>query len=137
MLKEKLSLLGLAVIAAGLLTAISLTANAVAESRAQGQGMGQGMGMGQGQGSNSDQTRDRDRDQDRVQAPIYGSQLMTERERQEHRTKMRSFKTEQERETYRLAQHKKMQERARAKGLTLPDAPTQQTPVPAAPTPDQ
>ena len=131
MFKEKLSLLGIAVMAAGLLTAISLTANAVAESRAQGQG------MGQGQGSNSDQMRDRDRDQDRAQAPIYGSQLMTERERQEHRTKMRSFKTEQERETYRLAQHKKMQERARAKGLTLPDAPTQQTPVPAAPTPDQ
>jgi hypothetical protein len=129
MFKEKLSILGIAVIAAGLLTAISLTANAVAESRAQGQGMGPG--------SNSDQTRDRDRDQDRAQAPIYGSQLMTERERQEHRTKMRSFKTEQERETYRLAQHKKMQERARAKGLTLPDAPTQQTPVPAAPTPDQ
>ena len=129
MFKEKLSILGIAVIAAGLLTAISLTANAVAESRAQGQGMGQG--------SNSDQMRDRDRDQDRAQAPIYGSQLMTERERQEHRTKMRSFKTEQERETYRLAQHKKMQERARAKGLTLPDAPTQQTPVPAAPTLDQ
>ena len=39
--------------------------------------------------------------------PIYGSQLMTE----------------QEREAYRQQHHKMMQERARAQGITLPDEP--------------
>jgi len=55
--------------------------------------------------------------------PIYGYQLMTEQERAEHRTKMRSFQTEQEREAYRMEHHKMMQERARAQGVTLPDEP--------------
>jgi len=55
--------------------------------------------------------------------PIYGYQLMTEQERAEHRTKMRSFQTEQEREAYRMEHHKMMQERAREQGVTLPDEP--------------
>lgn len=55
--------------------------------------------------------------------PIYGYQLMTEQERAEHRAKMRSFQTEQEREAYRMEHHKMMQERARAQGVTLPDEP--------------
>ena len=55
--------------------------------------------------------------------PIYGHQLMTEQERSEHRTKMRSFETEQEREAYRQEHHKMMQERAKAQGITLPDEP--------------
>jgi hypothetical protein len=62
-----------------------------------------------------DQTQLRDRDQ------IYGSQLMTEQERIEHRNKMRSMKTQKEREAYQLEHHKLMQERAKAKGVTLPD----------------
>jgi hypothetical protein len=55
--------------------------------------------------------------------PIYGYQLMTEQERAEHRAKMQSFQTEQERETYRQQHHKMMQERAKAQGVTLPDEP--------------
>lgn len=55
--------------------------------------------------------------------PIYGYQLMTEQERAEHRAKMQSFQTEQEREAYRIEHHKMMQERARAQGITLPDEP--------------
>lgn len=55
--------------------------------------------------------------------PIYGSQLMTQQERQEHREKMMSLKTEEERERYRIEHHKKMQERAKAQGVTLPDKP--------------
>lgn len=55
--------------------------------------------------------------------PIYGSQLMTEQERAEHRAKMQSFQTEQEREAYRQQHHKMMQERARAQGINLPDEP--------------
>lgn len=68
-----------------------------------------------------DQTRDQTQLQDREQ--IYGSQLMTEQERVEHRAKIRSLKTQQEREAYQLEHHKRMQERAKEKGVTLPDEP--------------
>lgn len=54
---------------------------------------------------------------------VYGSQLMTQQERIEYRNKMRSAKTYEEREQIRLEHHKAMQERAKAKGLTLPDMP--------------
>lgn len=57
------------------------------------------------------------------QAPIYGSQLMTQQERAEYRAKMRSLSTTQEREQFRLEHHQRMQERARERGLTLPDEP--------------
>lgn len=57
--------------------------------------------------------------------PIYGQQLMTEQERAEHREKMRSLQTEEEREQYRREHHEKMQERAKERGVTLPDEPGQ------------
>lgn len=57
---------------------------------------------------------------------IYGSQLMTRQERADHRAKMRSFKTSEEREAYRVEHHKKMQERAKKQGKTLPDMPSAQ-----------
>jgi hypothetical protein len=55
----------------------------------------------------------------------YGWQLMTEDEIIEHRNKMRSFETNEEREAYRLEHHKLMQERAKEHGVTLPDTPLQ------------
>lgn len=58
-----------------------------------------------------------------AQERVYGYQLMTEQERIEHRNKMRSFKTEQERERYRLEHHKKMEQRAKQQGLSLPEKP--------------
>ena len=61
--------------------------------------------------------------QERIQEQIYGSQLMTPQERAEHRAKMRAAKTQQERDAIRLEHHKKMQERAKEKGITLPDTP--------------
>ena len=57
------------------------------------------------------------------QERAYGWNLMTPEEREEHRNKMRSLKTEQEREQFRIEHHKKMQERAKEKGVTLPDQP--------------
>ncbi len=54
---------------------------------------------------------------------VYGRQLMTEQERNEHRMKMQSMKTEEERERYRMEHHKKMQQRAKQQGVTLPDMP--------------
>lgn len=56
---------------------------------------------------------------------VYGWQLMSKQERIEHRNRMRTFKTEEEREAYRNEHHKRMQERAREKGLSLPDTPRQ------------
>ena len=55
--------------------------------------------------------------------PIYGSQLMTQQERMEYRNQMRTLKTQEERNSFRIEHHKRMQERAKDKGLTLPDTP--------------
>jgi len=64
--------------------------------------------------------------QQQKQEQIYGSQLMTPEEMAEHRAKMRSLQTNEEREAYRLEHHQMMQERAREQGVTLPDeAPAQ------------
>lgn len=54
---------------------------------------------------------------------VYGWQLMSEQERNEHRTKMQNMKTEEERERYRIEHHNMMQERAKLKGVTLPEMP--------------
>lgn len=57
------------------------------------------------------------------QDEIYGSELMTPQERAEYRSKMHSLRTPEEREALRLEHHRLMQERARERGLTLPDVP--------------
>ena len=57
------------------------------------------------------------------QEMVYGWQLMTPEERTEYRAKMQSLKTEQEREAYRREHHALMQERAKEKGVALPDEP--------------
>lgn len=57
------------------------------------------------------------------QEQIYGSQLMTQQERIEHRAKMRAAKTAEEREQIRKEHHELMKERAKARGVTLPDEP--------------
>ena len=58
-----------------------------------------------------------------AETPIYGSQLMTQQERIEHRNKLRAAKTVEERDQVRLQHHEQMQLRAKEKGVTLPDAP--------------
>lgn len=71
------------------------------------------------------QTQDRDqlRTQDRDRDQIYGYQLMTPAERAQYRAHMRSLRTVREREEYRLQHHREMQERARQRGVALPDEP--------------
>jgi hypothetical protein len=66
----------------------------------------------------SDQLKTRDQDD-----PVYGSQLMTNQERIQYRNRMRAAKTVEEREQIRLEHHKQMQERAKERGVTLPDVP--------------
>jgi hypothetical protein len=58
--------------------------------------------------------------------PIYGSQMMTNQERMEQRTKMNAAKTAQVREQVRLEHHEQMQLRAKERGVTLLDTPPAQ-----------
>lgn len=75
----------------------------------------------------ADQQQDRDqvkeKKQDQAQEQIYGSQLMTRKERLEYRARMRAAKTAEERQRIRNEHHEQMKERAKAKGITLPDMP--------------
>ncbi len=63
------------------------------------------------------------RNESQDKAPIYGSRLMTEEERTQYRDRMRAAKTAEEREQIRREHHQKMKERARERGVTLPDEP--------------
>jgi hypothetical protein len=62
--------------------------------------------------------------QDRIQdRDIYGSQMMTQQERDQYRQKMQTAKTAEERERIRAQHHEQMKQRAQARGITLPDQP--------------
>jgi len=54
---------------------------------------------------------------------IYGSQLMTQQERFEHRRRMQNAETLEERERVRAEHHERMAARAKERGVTLPDEP--------------
>ena len=73
----------------------------------------------------ADQDRERIRDQmqEQDQERVYGSQLMTQQERDEYRTRMRAAKTAEEREQIRAEHHERMKVRAKERGVTLPDDP--------------
>lgn len=58
-----------------------------------------------------------------AQEQIYGYQLMTEQERIEFQNRMRNAATPEEREKIRREHHERMKERAKQKGVTLPDEP--------------
>lgn len=73
--------------------------------------------------SAADQEPAKEKAQTQKQEQIYGSQLMTPQEQSEHRAKMRSAKTAEEREQIRKEHHELMKERAKTRGMTLPDVP--------------
>ncbi|MDG4812390.1 hypothetical protein P8629_05170 [Hydrogenovibrio sp. 3SP14C1] len=56
---------------------------------------------------------------------IYGSQLMTQQEISDHRAKLRAAKTQAERNQIRQENHERMQQRARERGVQMPDMPPQ------------
>jgi hypothetical protein len=58
-----------------------------------------------------------------AEAPIYGSQMMTPAERNDYRMRMRAATTDEARQKLRLEHHTLMQERAKERGMTLPDMP--------------
>ena len=57
--------------------------------------------------------------------PVYGSQLMTDQERQAHRSRMRNAESPEELERIRAEHHGQMQMRAKEQGVTLPQMPRQ------------
>lgn len=61
--------------------------------------------------------------QQQAQQRIFGSQLMTPRERAEYRAKLRAAKTLEERQKIRAEHHRQMLERAKERGVTLPEMP--------------
>lgn len=54
---------------------------------------------------------------------IYGSQIMTQQERMDYQARMRAAKTLEEREKVRAEHHVLMTERAKERGVALPDEP--------------
>lgn len=72
------------------------------------------------------QPQQRQQTQEQAQERIYGSQLMTDQERNEYRNRMRAATTEQERVQLRAEHHRQMQQRAKERGVTLPDDPPAQ-----------
>jgi hypothetical protein len=58
--------------------------------------------------------------------PIYGRQLMTRTEQQAYRQQMQTATSAEERQRIRAEHHRRMQERAQARGVTLPDMPPAQ-----------
>ena len=73
-----------------------------------------GSALAQNQSRAQEQMRDRD---------IYGYQMMTPQERNEYRNRMRTATTAEERERIRAEHHAQMVERAKARGLKLPEEP--------------
>jgi hypothetical protein len=59
------------------------------------------------------------------QQVVSGSQLMTDQEKIEFREKLHNAKTDEERDQLLKEHHEQMMERAKEKGLTLPDEPLQ------------
>jgi hypothetical protein len=64
--------------------------------------------------------------QSQAQERIYGSQMMTEQERNSYRDRMRSAESTQQRERIRAEHHEQMRQRAKERGVTLPDDPPAQ-----------
>lgn len=53
--------------------------------------------------------------------PIYGYRMMTPEERDQYREQMRNARSPEERQTVRDEHHKAMTERAKERGVTLPE----------------
>ena len=74
----------------------------------------------------AEQQREQVQAQTQTRERIYGSELMTPQERNQYLTRMRTLKTLEEREQFRKEHHEQMKERAKQRGVTLPDEPPAQ-----------
>jgi len=66
---------------------------------------------------------DQERVQTQEQEQIYGSQFMTQQERDEYRAKIQAAKTTEEREQIRNEHHERVKELTKTRGVTLPSEP--------------
>ena len=57
------------------------------------------------------------------QQTVLGKDLMTEQERAVHHANMQAAETQQERNQLRMEQHERMKQRAKERGLSIPDEP--------------
>jgi hypothetical protein len=73
----------------------------------------------------AEQASNQDRVKTQEQEQVYGSQLMTQQERDEYRARMRAARSVEEQEQIRSEHHERMKERAKAQNMTLPDTPPQ------------
>jgi hypothetical protein len=71
----------------------------------------------------AEQQREQAQAQTQSHEQFYGSELMTQQERTEYQARMRTAKSDQELDQLRKAHHVQMQERAKQRGMTLPDEP--------------
>ena len=71
----------------------------------------------------ANQAQEQERVQAQKQEQVYGSQMMTEQERNKYRTRMQAATTNEEREQIRLEHHELMKKRANEQGLSMPDSP--------------
>ena len=71
----------------------------------------------------ANQAQEQERIQAQKQEHVYGSQMMTEQERNEYRARMQAAKTNEEREQIRMEHHERMRDRAKSQGLSMPDSP--------------
>lgn len=77
-----------------------------------------------GNGGDQYQAQNNERDQYQGQKrQTVGRDMMTPEEYQDHRTKMRSAPTKDERAQVRADQHEKMKQRAEEQGKSLPENP--------------
>jgi len=67
----------------------------------------------------ADNGQDQSRQQNQNQ--VYGSELMTQQERDDYRAQMNAARTDQERTQIRQAHHDQIKERARQQSVSLPD----------------
>jgi hypothetical protein len=105
------------------LTGVLVFATSLAFAADQDQDRTRLMDRDQTKNQIKDRTQDRDRIQDQTRDRIYGSQLMTRKERNEYRARMRAAKTAQERNRIREQHHERMKVRAKERGVSLPDDP--------------
>ena len=71
----------------------------------------------------ANQAQEQERIQAQKQEHVYGSQMITEQERNEYRARMQAAKTNEEREQIRMEHHERMRDRAKSQGLSMPDSP--------------
>lgn len=71
----------------------------------------------------ANQGQEQKRFQAQKQEHVYGSQMMTEQERNEYRARIQAAETNEEREKIRMEHHEMMKKRAKEQGLSMPDSP--------------